>query len=147
MFNCTESFSKTNKNHIKSYKKFSNEAFILMISKIHFFNWAQAGKTILLKNSKKLLMPLLNNHRWKKDVTANQFSFVNKTITKELGNGCDSDKFLNTKSEIDRKAHKKKRNYCVTLIGKAKQPFLGNINTTDVTNDETFGEQLSLFHR
>ena len=118
-----------------------------MISKIQFFNSAQAGKTIPLKNSKKLLITLLNMHQWKKDVTANQFSFVNKTITKELGNGCDSDKFLNTKSEIDRKAHKKKRNYCVTPIVKAKQPFLDIINTTDVTDDETFGEQLSLFHR
>ena len=89
-----------------------------MISKIQFFNSAQAGKTIPLKNSKKLLMPPLNMHQWKKDVRANQFSFVSKTITKKLGNGCDSDKFLNTKSEIEKHI---KRNATIALLLSEKQ--------------------------
>ena len=42
-------------------------------------------------------------------------------------------KFLNTKSEIDRKAYNKQRKYCVTFIIKAKQNLSGNINTTDRT--------------
>ena len=40
-------------------------------------------------------------------------------------------KFLNTKSELDRKMYDKKHNYCVTLIRKAKQTFFFDINAID----------------
>ena len=53
--------------------------------------------------------------------------------------------FLNTKSEIDRRACNKKRNYCVILIRKAKQTFFGNINTENVTDNETFWRTVKPF--
>ena len=47
-------------------------------------------------------------------------------------------KFLSTKSETGRKVYIKQRNYCVTLITKAKQTFFGNIDKTDVTDSKIF---------
>ena len=54
-------------------------------------------------------------------------------------------KFLNTKSEIDRKAYSKQPNYCVTHLKKAKQTFFGNINTTDITDIKTFSRTVNFF--
>ena len=47
-------------------------------------------------------------------------------------------KLLNFKSEIYRKTYIAQRNYCVTLIRKARQTFFGNSNTTDITDNKTF---------
>ena len=35
-------------------------------------------------------------------------------------------------------SYKKQRNYCFTPARKAKQIFFGNIDATDVTDNETF---------
>ena len=69
---------------------------------------------------------------WQWWVTIKQAPFINKTITKEIIKYLRlRNKFLNTKSELDTKRNDKKRNYCVTLIRKAKQTFFFNIDTTD----------------
>ena len=47
-------------------------------------------------------------------------------------------KFLNTKSNIDRKAYKKQRNLCVSLIRREKKNFFNNISTRDITDNKTF---------
>ena len=44
--------------------------------------------------------------------------------------------FLNTKSDIDRKAYKKQCHLCVSLIRREKKNF--NINTRDITDNKTF---------
>ena len=44
--------------------------------------------------------------------------------------------FLNTKSDIDRKAYKKQCHICVSLIRREKKNF--NINTRDITDNKTF---------
>ena len=44
--------------------------------------------------------------------------------------------FLNTKSDIDRKAYKKQCHLCVSLIRREKKNF--NINTRDITDSKTF---------
>ena len=50
-------------------------------------------------------------------VCANQALFINKTINKEIMKRSRlRNKFLNTKSDIDRKAYNKQRNLCVSLI-------------------------------
>ena len=43
-------------------------------------------------------------------------------------------KFLNTKSDIDRKAYNKQRNLCVSLIRREKKNFFNNISTCDITD-------------
>ena len=47
-------------------------------------------------------------------------------------------KFLNTKSDIDRKAYNKQRNLCVSLIRREKKNFFNNISTRDITDNKTF---------
>ena len=47
-------------------------------------------------------------------------------------------KFLNTKSDIDRKAYNKQRNLCVSLIRREKKNLFSNINTSDITDNKTF---------
>ena len=47
-------------------------------------------------------------------------------------------KFFNIKSDIDRKAHNKQSNLCVSLIRSEKKSFFNNINTRDTTDNKTF---------
>ena len=49
-------------------------------------------------------------------VCANQALFINKTINKEMKRSRLRNKFLNTKSDSDRKAYNKQHNLCVSLI-------------------------------
>ena len=55
-------------------------------------------------------------------------------------------KFLNTKSDIDRKAYNKQRNFCINLIRSEKQNFVSNvINTSDSTDNKIFWKTLKPF--
>ena len=47
-------------------------------------------------------------------------------------------KFLNTKSDIDRKAYNKQHNLCVSLIRSEKKNFFSNINKSDIIDNKTF---------
>ena len=51
-----------------------------------------------------------------------------------------TNKFLNSKSDIDRKAYDKQRNVCVNLIRMENKNFFNNISTRDITENklETF---------
>ena len=50
-------------------------------------------------------------------------------------------KFLNTKSDIDRKAYNKQRNLCVSLIRSEKKNFSSNINTSESQITKSFGRR------
>ena len=58
-------------------------------------------------------------------------------------------KFLNTKSDIDRKAYNRQRNLCVSLIRSEKKNFLSNINsninTSGITDNKTFWKTVKPF--
>ena len=47
-------------------------------------------------------------------------------------------KFLNTKSDIDRKEYNKQRNYVVSLLRKERNNFSGNLNISKVTDHRVF---------
>ena len=47
-------------------------------------------------------------------------------------------KFLNSKSDTDRKAYNVQRNLCANLIRQTKKQFFSNLNTRDVTDNKTF---------
>ena len=64
----------------------------------------------------------------KRYVPANQPLFINKMINKEIMERSQlRNNFLNTKSDIDRKAYNQQRNFCVNLIRSEKRNFLSNI--------------------
>ena len=52
-------------------------------------------------------------------------------------------KFLETKSDIDRKAYNKQRDLCVSLIRREKKNFFDNISIRDITDNKKkhFGRQ------
>ena len=47
-------------------------------------------------------------------------------------------KFLNKRSDLDRKAYNKQRHYVVSLIRKEKKQFYSNLNTNILTENRTF---------
>ena len=47
-------------------------------------------------------------------------------------------KFLNTKSDIDRKAHNKQRNYVVSLLRNEEKNFESNLDTEALINNRAF---------
>ena len=54
-------------------------------------------------------------------------------------------KFLNTKSDIDRKTYNEQRNLCVSLIRSEKKNFFSNFNTCDITDNKTFRKTVKPF--
>ena len=75
-------------------------------------------------------------------VRANQAPFINKTINKEIMKRSRlRNKFLNTKSDIDRKVYNKQRNLCVSSIRWEKKNFF--IISVHVTSQviKHFGRQ------
>ena len=51
-------------------------------------------------------------------------------------------KFLNNKSDIDRKAYNKQRNYCVSLIRREKKEFFSKLNTADISDNKVFWNKI-----
>ena len=70
----------------------------------------------------------------KKYVTANQAPFISKTLSKEIMKRLRlRNKFLNTKSHIDRRVYNKQRSYVVSFLRKEKKDFCGNLDNSKVT--------------
>ena len=53
-------------------------------------------------------------------------------------------KFLNTKSDINRKAYNKQRNICATLIRQKKKNFYSKLNIL-IINNKTFWKKVKTF--
>ena len=71
---------------------------------------------------------------------------LNKRINKEIMKRSRlRNKFLNTKSNIDKKAYNKQRNISVSLIRSEKKNFFRNINTSDITDNKPFWETVKPF--
>ena len=77
---------------------------------------------------------------------ANQAPNMNKKLRKEIMKRSRVRKrFLNTKSELDKKAYNKQRNYVVSLARKEKKEFYGNLNTSVLTENRTFWKTVKPF--
>ena len=77
---------------------------------------------------------------------ANQAPYMNKKLSKEIMKRSRlRNKFLNTKSDLDRKAYNKQRNYVVSLMRKEKKEFNGKLNTSFLTENRTLNRTLKLF--
>ena len=75
----------------------------------------------------------------KRYVRANQSPFMNKKLSKEIMKRSRlRNKFLNTKSDIDRKACNKQRNYVVSLLRNKRKNFYCNLGTKVVIDSRTF---------
>ena len=64
---------------------------------------------------------------------------MNKKINKEIMKRSRlRNKFLKTRSDIDRKEYNKQHNLCVIVIRSKKKNFFSNINKSDITDNKTF---------
>ena len=76
---------------------------------------------------------------------ANQASYMNKKLSKEITKRSRlRNTFLNTKSDLDRKAYNKQGNYVVNLLRKAKS-FYSNLNASILTENRTFWKTIKPF--
>ena len=77
---------------------------------------------------------------------ANQAPYMNKKLSKEIMKRSRlRNKFLNTRSELDRKEYNKQRNYVVNLLRNVKKEFYGNLNTNVLTENRTFWKTVKPF--
>ena len=82
----------------------------------------------------------------KRYVRANQSPFMNKKLSKEITKrSCLRNKFLNTKSDIDRKAYNKQRNYVASLLRNEEKIFYSNLDTKVVIDNRTFWKTVKPF--
>ena len=120
----------------RKYKVFSNEAFLhelesalARFSQISFETFKSTVDNIRQKHA-----PIK-----KKYVRANQASFINSKIHKEVMRRTRlRNKFIGCKTNADRIAYYKQLNYCVSLIRKEKHSHYSNLNIRHVTDDKTF---------
>ena len=77
---------------------------------------------------------------------ANQAPCMNKKLSKKIMKRSRlRNKFLNTKSDLDRKAYNKQRNYVVSLLRKENKEFYGNLNISVLTENMTFWKTVKPF--
>ena len=121
----------------RSYKYFSNKVFIDVqnrISQVTYEN--NAIEFDIFKTAFSEVIQIHAPIKWRY-VRENQAPFINKKIKKEIiTRSRVRNEFLNTKSDIDRRAYNKKLNLCVSLIRRVK--FLNNFSTRDITDNKTF---------
>ena len=125
--------------HYRKFKNFCNDSFIkdteLLLSKLC------DQQNIPFKILKESVNITLEKHAplKKRYVRANRSPFINKKLSKEIMKRSRlRNKFLNTKSDIDRKAYNKQRNYVVSLLRNEKNNFYSNLNTKVAINNRTF---------
>ena len=81
----------------------------------------------------------------KKYVRANQAPFITKPLSIEIMKRSRStNKFLNTKSDVNRKADNKQSNYVAGFFRKDKKNFYANFDIIKVTNNRTFWKIVKL---
>ena len=93
----------------RSYKHFDNEAFLTDIQN-HLSEEYDQNPDLTFSTFKRSIYNILELHAPLKKgyVRANQGSFINEKISKEImERSCLRNKFLNSKSDIDRKAYNK----------------------------------------
>ena len=121
----------------RNYKKFDNEVFINDLEE----QFSENNEFLNFESFKRIVDKTLDKYApiKKRYVRTNQAPFMNKRINKEIMKRSRlRNKFLNTKSDIGRRAYNKQRNICVTLIRQQKKNFLSKLNTRGVTGNKTF---------
>ena len=119
----------------RKYKEFSEgfmhelDSALSSFSHISFGTFKSTVDNILQKHA-------LTKKRY---IRTNQTLFIDSKIHKEMSRTRTSlrNKFIDSKTDVDRIAYNKQRNYCVSLIRK-KKAYYSNLNIRDVTDNKTF---------
>ena len=114
---------KTNIVTYRNYKHFSNEAFMFGV-KNSIIQITSENNDLEFDRFKAALDEAFQRHApiRKRYVRANQASFINEKMNKEVMKRSSLRKdFLNLKSDIDRKVYNMQRNLCLSLIRSEKE--------------------------
>ena len=80
----------------------------------------------------------------KKYLRGNNMPFMNKSLSRAFMRRSQlRSKYLKKRSETNRLAYAKQRNFCVSLLRKTKKDYYANLNEKDIADNERFGKQLS----
>ena len=134
---------KTNIVTYRNYKHFSNKAFMFDV-KNSIIQMIPESNDLEFDRFKTALDKAIQRHApiKKRYVPANQLPFINKKGNKEIMRRSRlRNRFLNTKSDIDRKAYKKQRNFCVSLIRSEKITSLAILIRMTSQITKPFGRQ------
>ena len=115
--------AKTICDYLQKVKNFSNFGFMKELEE-HSTKFKNFDNNIPSNLFKETVNIILEKHAptWKKNVRANQAPFITETLSKQIMKRSRlRKKFLNTKSDSDRKAYNKLRNYVVSLLRKEKK--------------------------
>ena len=128
--------------YYRDYKKFSNDLFRNDILQ------AQA-LTDTKENVQTTIVNIFNEHappQKRRYVRANQAPFMNKKLSKEIMTRSRlRNKFLKTKTDANRKAYNKQRNYCVSLFRREKKSFFNNLDTKKIVDNKRFWRTVKPF--
>ena len=130
-----------------NFRNFDNELFINEVKNSIEQEYCQ-NQSLEFGSFKKKVDNILQKHAPLKKpyVRANQAPFVDKNINKhnmKRNHLCNS--FLDTKSDIDRKAYNTQQNLYVRLIRQTKKQCFSNLNTNVVTENKTIWKTLKPF--
>ena len=120
--------------YYRDYKKLSNELFRNDILQAQTL-------TEIKENVQTIIANIFNEHAplKKRYVRANQAPFMTKKLSKEIMTRSRlSNKFLKTKTDPNRKAYNKQRNYCVSLFRREKKSFFNNLDTKKIVDNKHF---------
>ena len=132
--------------HYRKFKNFNNDAFLKDLKEILALSCNE--KTIPYSKLRESVNVTLEKNAPSKTryVRANQAPYMNKKLSKEIMKRSRlRNKFLNTRSELDRKVYNKQRNYVVNLLRNVKKEFYGNLNTNVLTENRTFWKTVKPF--
>ena len=129
----------------RNYKRFNNELFqndlMFEISKIGL-------NSICCQQFENIFMLTLNKHAPSKTryVRANNSPFMNNNIYKAIMvRSRLRNKYLKLKTEESKIAYRKQRNYCVSLIRKAKCNFYEHLDPNLICDNRKFWKQVKPF--
>ena len=77
--------------------------------------------------------------RGRRSMRDNHMPFMNKTLIKEIMKRTKHhNKFLKERTDESKKPYTSQRNYCVSLLKKAKKNYYNSLNEKDVCDNKTF---------
>ena len=132
--------------HYRKFKDFNSDAFIKDFKTLLSESFNE--ETIPFQALRESVNAALEKHAPSKTryTRANQAPYMNKKLSKKIMKRSRlRNKFLNTKSDLDRKAYNKQRNYVVSLLRKENKEFYGNLNLSVLTENMTFWKTVKPF--
>ena len=127
----------------RDYRNFSNEEFRQQVLK-DILKATQNGDIVSYESFLSICQQALESRAPKKQkyVRSNHSPFINKTI---MDRSRLRKKSLKTRSNEDKKAYNTQRNYCLTLVRKAKKDNYNNQDHKNVTDNKTFWKSIKPF--